>query len=186
MPLAELRPAVFLDRDGTVIRENSYLADPAGVELLSGTAEALRRMAGHGFLLVLVTNQSGIGRGYFTEAQYRAVADRLESLLAGQGVRLDGVYHCPHAPGSGDPCACRKPGLALYRQAAEDLGIDLAGSFWIGDRLRDVAPAQALDGYGILVRTGYGAEEAERAPAGLTVVADLSAAADAVIGEIEG
>lgn len=186
MRRGEPRPAVFLDRDGTIIREKHYLADPAGVELLPGAAEAMRRMAGHGFLLVVVTNQSGIGRGFFTEAQYAAVAERVAGALAEHGVRIDGVYHCPHDPDAAERCECRKPGLALYRRAAEDLGIDLARSFWVGDRLGDVAPARALGGFGILVRTGYGADEAERAPAELSVVADLQAAADAVVGGSEG
>ena len=173
------RPAAFLDRDGTVMVEREYLADPAGVELVPGAADALRRLRQAGYALVLVTNQSGIGRGLYTHADFTAVQARLEQELAAAGVTLDGVYFCPHAPDTG--CACRKPGTALFLQAAAELGLDLGASVFIGDRLRDVEPAAGLGGRGILVRTGYGVDESASASAGVAVVADLAAAAARVL-----
>jgi histidinol-phosphate phosphatase family protein len=132
------RPAVFLDRDGTLIHDRHYLADPAGVELLPGAAQAVARLNAAGYFVVLVTNQSGIGRGYFGEAEYQAVHRRLVDLLAADGARLDADYHCPLAPDDPDPEQMRKPG---------------AGMFLRGDRLRDVAPAARLGARAILVRS---------------------------------
>lgn len=172
---------MFLDRDGTVVVERGYLSDPAGVTLLPGAAAALRAVAEAGYALVLVTNQSGIGRGLYGEAEYRAVQDRLEELLGRQGVRLEGTYHCPHSPESGGPCACRKPAPGLFRRAARELGLDLSRSVLVGDRLRDVVPALELGARGLLVRTGYGREEESYAPAEIEVVDDLAAAAARIL-----
>lgn len=176
------RPAAFLDRDGTVIVERHYLSDPDQVELVPGAAAAMRALRDAGYALVIVTNQSGIARGLYTEAAFRAVQDRLESILAAEGVALDGVYHCPHHPDFSGPCECRKPGLGMYRRAARELGLDLARSVYVGDRIKDVVPARILGGIGVLVRTGYGADEAERVPAGIEIAADLAAAAGVVLG----
>jgi D-glycero-D-manno-heptose 1,7-bisphosphate phosphatase len=174
------RPAVFLDRDGTIIVERHFLAEPAGVELLPGAAEGLRALADAGFALVIVTNQSGIGRGLLTSADFRAVQQRLEALLARHGVTLEAVYHCPHHPDHDGPCDCRKPGIALFRQAVRELGLDLRRSIFIGDRLRDVQPAFELGGRAVLVRTGYGADMEEQ-PAGVEIADDLAAAARRVL-----
>jgi D-glycero-D-manno-heptose 1,7-bisphosphate phosphatase len=176
------RPAAFLDRDGTIIQEREYLDDPAGVELIDGAVEGLRMLAESGFALVLVTNQSGIARGLYTEAQFRAVQDRLEAILAGAGVHLDGVYYCPHHPDVAGPCPCRKPGLGMYQDAARQLDLNVSASLYIGDRLRDVLPALALGGRGFLVRTGFGAAEAPAAPADVHVVGDLREAARLALG----
>lgn len=173
------RPAAFLDRDGTLIVEREYLADPEGVEILPGAADALRRLQQAGYALVLVTNQSGIGRGLYSPADFRAVQERIEALLAAAGVTLAGVYWCPHHPAEG--CTCRKPGLALFQRAATELDLDLAASVYIGDRLRDVVPAARLGGRALLVRTGYGAAESAGAGAGIEVVGDLAEAARRVI-----
>jgi D-glycero-D-manno-heptose 1,7-bisphosphate phosphatase len=154
------RAAVFLDRDGTLIEDRHYLRNPADVRLLPGAAEAVRRLNAAGLAAVVVTNQSGIARGRLTEAEYAATAARLTELLAAQGARLDGQWHCPHLPELTGPCDCRKPGPLLYRQAAAALGLDLAGSWWVGDRLRDVEAAAHFGGRGILVRSGQGASEA--------------------------
>jgi histidinol-phosphate phosphatase family protein len=145
------RAAVFLDRDGTIIEDVGYLADPDRVRLLPGAAEAISRLNRAGLLAVVVTNQSGIARGLFNEAAYEATRRRLDQLLAGRGARLDAQYHCPHHPEVTGPCECRKPGLRLYRQAADELGIDLTASWWVGDRLRDVQPATALGGRAIVL-----------------------------------
>jgi D-glycero-D-manno-heptose 1,7-bisphosphate phosphatase len=176
------QPAAFIDRDGTIIRECHFLADPAGVELLPGAADAIRRLRAAGYRIVVATNQSGIARGLFSEAAYRTVQAELERQLATAGAHIDAAYHCPHHPSYTGPCVCRKPGLGMFEQAAAELGIDLAASVYIGDRVRDVAPAAATGGRGFLVLTGYGAREAATVPAGIRVTADLSAAVDAATG----
>lgn len=173
------RAAVFLDRDGTLIAEREYLSDPGGVVFLPGAVAALAVLQQSGFALVLVTNQSGIGRGRYGVTAFQAVQERIERELAAAGIRLDGVYYCPHAPEDG--CDCRKPGLALFLRAANELGVDLPASVWIGDRLRDVEPAAAFGGRAILVRTGYGDQEAVRAAAGVEVAADLAGAAERLV-----
>lgn len=176
------RPAVFLDRDGTIIVERYYLADPAGVELVPGAAAALRSLAAAGYALVVVTNQSGIARGLYGEEEFRAVQRRVEELLERGGIRFDAVYHCPHHPDYTGPCECRKPALGLYRRAARELGLDLSRSVCIGDRLKDVLPAQELGcAAAVLVRTGYGEEQAPDAPEWVRIEADLRAAARAVL-----
>ncbi len=177
------RRAVFLDRDGTLIEERNYLADPDGVLLLPGVAEALCSLRRAGFVLVVVTNQSGIARGLYGEADFRAVTRRLEEVLREAGVVLDATLHCPHHPDYTGPCACRKPGTALYREAAERLGIALEESFYVGDRLKDVLPARELGGVGVLVRTGYGAEEEDRLPEDFHVHDDLLAVARWIVGD---
>jgi D-glycero-D-manno-heptose 1,7-bisphosphate phosphatase len=151
------RPAVFLDRDGTIIEDAGYLGDPDRIRLLPGAAEAIGRLNRAGMPAIVVTNQSGIARGLIDEAAYQDTRDRLDRLLAEERVRLDAHYHCPHHPEFTGPCECRKPGLLLYRRAAEDLGIDLRASWWIGDQPRDVEPATALGGRGILLGQPAGA-----------------------------
>ena len=178
------RPAVFLDRDGTVIVEGDYLSDPDEVRLLPGALGALLQLQEAGFALVLVTNQSGIARDLFTEADYHRVAWRLETLLSEGGVTLDGTRFCPHHPDITGPCICRKPAPGMFTEASTALGLDPSNSFFIGDRIRDLLPAEALGGTGILVRTGYGAGEEDELPPGFHVVADLPAAARLILGEI--
>jgi D-glycero-D-manno-heptose 1,7-bisphosphate phosphatase len=151
---------VFLDRDGTLIEDLHYLRDPAAVQLLPGVAPALRLLNDAGIVAVVATNQSGIARGKLSEAEYHATERRLDELLAAEGVRLDAHYHCPHLPEITGPCDCRKPGPGLYREAARDLDIDLASSWWVGDRLRDLAAARLFGGKAALLLTGSGREEA--------------------------
>ncbi len=182
MPAAST-PAVFLDRDGTLIVEREYLSDPHGVELLPGVASALREFQAAGFKLVVITNQSGIARGYYTAADYEAVQARVEQLLAEQGITINAAFYCPHHPDFTGPCDCRKPGLALYQTAARNLGLDLARSIYVGDRIADVLPAQATGGRAMLVRTGYGAEESKLAPAWVDVVDDLPSVARQIVGK---
>jgi len=141
--------AAFLDRDGTVIRDTGYVSSPEEVELLPGAAEAVRLLNRAGVPVVVVTNQSGIGRGCFAESEFSAVQDRVESLLRAAGARIDATYFCPHVPEDG--CECRKPGLGLYLKAAAEAGLDLAGALYAGDRARDVLPALELGGKGLLV-----------------------------------
>jgi D-glycero-D-manno-heptose 1,7-bisphosphate phosphatase len=143
------RPAVFLDRDGTLIEDVHYISRAEDVRLLPGAGAAVRRLNEAGIPVVVVTNQSGIARGIVTPEAYEAVRARFEALLAAEGARLDATYHCPHGPDDG--CACRKPRTALYERAITDLGLDGARSFFVGDRLRDLQPARAFGGGGILV-----------------------------------
>jgi D,D-heptose 1,7-bisphosphate phosphatase len=177
------RPAAFLDRDGTVVRDAHYLADPDRVELIAGTASAIRRLADAGLAVVLVTNQSGIDRGLYSDAQYHAVAGRVDELLRAQGAAVDGTYYCPHHPDHSGPCDCRKPATGLYRRAAREHGLDLPASYYVGDKLTDVLPAVALGGQGILVRTGYGAASEPSLPSGFWAADDLAAAAGLIIRE---
>jgi D-glycero-D-manno-heptose 1,7-bisphosphate phosphatase len=169
-----------------MIVEKEYLADPAGVALVDGAAEALARLRREGFAIVIVTNQSGIARGLYTLDDYRRVAARLQELLDQAGVAPDGTYYCPHHPDHTGPCDCRKPGTGMFERAARDLGLDLAASWYIGDKLTDVLPAEALGGRGILVRTGYGAEEQAGVAPGVAVVDDLPAAAELVARDRAG
>lgn len=149
--MTELRRAAFLDRDGTLIEDAHYLADPEKVRLLPGADGAVRRLNEADVLTVVVTNQSGIALGLVADVDYEATKRRLDTLLALRGARLDATYHCPHHPAVTGPCDCRKPGLALYRQAAKDLSIDLTRSLFVGDRYRDIAPGIALGGFVRLV-----------------------------------
>jgi D-glycero-D-manno-heptose 1,7-bisphosphate phosphatase len=179
----EQHPAVFLDRDGTVIHDPGFLHDPGGVWLLPGAAQAIARLNGAGFLVITVTNQSGIGRGRYPEADYHAVQHRVVELLAAHGARLDGSYFCPHYPPLSGPCECRKPATRLFRDAQDALGVDFKRSWWVGDRTSDVAPARKLKGRAVLVLTGDGTLHQGRARAlGATVAPDLPAAVDEILG----
>jgi D-glycero-D-manno-heptose 1,7-bisphosphate phosphatase len=178
-----LRPAVFVDRDGTLIVERSYLADPTGVVLVPGAVEALRELRAAGFALVVVTNQSGIALGLYTEQEYLSVAARLDVMLAEAGAAVDATRYCPHHAGVTGACACRKPGTGMHRRAAEELGLDLGRSYYVGDKTTDVLPARELGGQGILVRTGYGREHEPLVPPGTWVADDLGAAARLILTE---
>ena len=178
-----LPPAVFLDRDGTIIDERTYLADPDGVELIPGSLEAMIELRRAGYAVVVVTNQGGIARGLYTLEDYHAVAERLDEVLEAGGMVVDATHFCPHAPPHTDPCDCRKPGTAMHRAAAEALSLDLKGSFFIGDKVTDVRPAEVLGGQGILVRTGYGADMEEFVPSDVWVTDDLAEAATRILAE---
>lgn len=171
------RRGVFIDRDGTLIREKDYLDDPAGIDLVPGAVEAIRSLRAAGLAIVVITNQSGIARGLYGEEDYLAVARRLDEILNDARAPADGTYYCPHHPRFTGPCPCRKPGTGMYREAAQDLDLILQGSYYIGDRAKDTVPALTLGGTGILVRTGYGRDEEEQVPGGVLVVDDLPAAA---------
>jgi histidinol-phosphate phosphatase family protein len=176
------RRAVFLDRDGTVIVDRHYLADPAGVELLPRAGEAIARLNAAGLPALLVTNQSGIGRGYFTEEQYAAVHARLEALLAEMGARLDAEYHCAEPPDETPDDSCRKPGVAMFVRAAKEHGLSLEGSHFVGDRLRDVIPARRAGGVAILVRSPESEIEEARELDFITVADSLWDAVEAILG----
>jgi histidinol-phosphate phosphatase family protein len=153
-------PAAFLDRDGTLIVEHGFLSDPDGVAPLPGAIEAVRWLNRWGVRVVGVTNQSGVARGYFGEDTVRAVNRRVIDLFAEGGAAIDAIYYCPHYPLPGQPfCVCRKPARGMIDQAAADFDIDLAHSVVIGDRACDVQLGQGIGVPGILVLTGYGAQE---------------------------
>jgi D-glycero-D-manno-heptose 1,7-bisphosphate phosphatase len=150
--LQKKRPAVFFDRDGTLMRDVDYCDDPSKVEVLPGVIEALRQLKAAGFRIIVITNQSGIGRGYLTEEDYRAVEREFESRL-GEGL-VDATYFCPHAPGDG--CICRKPQPGMLQQAAREHEIDLAKSYFVGDKDSDIECGERAGTRTVLVQTGYG------------------------------
>jgi D-glycero-D-manno-heptose 1,7-bisphosphate phosphatase len=176
------RPAAFLDRDGTIIIDRDYPGDPAAVELIPGAAEAVARLRSSGLPVLMVTNQSGIGRGLITDADYAAVQARMEALLADRGASLDGAYYCPHAPDRLPACDCRKPATGLYLRAAREHGVDLSTSYFIGDRMRDVTPGTTFGGTGFLVR---GTEEVVESdlPHGVTPVESLAEATELLLAK---
>ncbi len=174
------RRAVFADRDGTIIEDRHYVADPADVALIPGAPAALQKMRELGFALVVVTNQSGIGRGLYTLADYRRVAAETERQLARAETVVDATYFCPDGPGGDPRRTCRKPSPVMYRRAARDLDLELSNSYFIGDKRSDVLPARGLGGTGILVRTGHGTMHAAGLDDEFRVVDDLAAAADLI------
>lgn len=181
-PAARGRGAAFLDRDGTLIRDVHYLSDPALAKLLPGAANAVRRLNEAGWPVVVVTNQSGVARGYFTMAEYERVERRVNQLIEEGGGFVDATYVCPHHPDFTGPCECRKPGTLLFRQASEALDLDLAASWYVGDKLRDVSPATTLGGRGILVASDHTpAEEIASARAHFLVTGTLDEAVDRII-----
>ncbi len=162
-----LRPAAFLDRDGTLIEEVNYLHRPEQVRVIPGVVETLRRLREEGVALVVVTNQSGVARGYFTEADVHAVHAHLEDLL---GLRFDGIYACFHHPQGeiaayAGTCACRKPAPGMLEAAAAAHGLDLRTSAIFGDKVSDVATGTPLGVPGWLVHTGHGVNERHLASA---------------------
>jgi D-glycero-D-manno-heptose 1,7-bisphosphate phosphatase len=157
-----MRPAVFLDRDGTLIEERGYLGRLEEISLFDDAPEALRLLRDAGYALVVVTNQAGVARGFFDEAFVQEAHRHLASLLANEGLVLDGYYYCPHHPDGVVPaysrtCRCRKPGPGMVEQAAADLGLDVDHSFVVGDKWLDIELATNAGARGLLVRTGYGA-----------------------------
>jgi len=174
--MAADRRFVVLDRDGTLIVDKPYLSDPRAVELIEGAGAALRRLAGLGFGLVLVTNQSGVARGLVSPERLGEIHRRLEALLEAEGVHLAGIYVCPHDPQ--DDCACRKPRTALLERAARELGFDPQRAFVVGDKASDIALGRAVGATTLLVLTGHVASQGEAGSVAADhVVADLAEAA---------
>jgi D-glycero-D-manno-heptose 1,7-bisphosphate phosphatase len=172
-------PAIFLDRDGTIIVERNYPSHPDQVALIDGAVAGLRAMAAHGYPLIVVSNQSGIGRGYFSVEQADAVERRVIELLAREGLAAAAWYRCPHAPDAG--CACRKPAPGMIHAAVSEFDLDAARSFVIGDKWSDVELATAVGAIGILVTTGHGQADADRArDQGVAVCQNLVAASDEI------
>ena len=160
------RRAVFIDRDGTISEEVGYVNHVSRFRVFPFAAEAVRTLRGRGWLAVLVTNQSGVARGYFEEDLVGAVHQLLTDELARGGARLDAVYYCPHHPSVGEPpyrldCDCRKPKPGLLLRAARDLGLDLARCWVVGDRYSDTELARSAGAHSAFVLTGYGRGELE-------------------------
>jgi D-glycero-D-manno-heptose 1,7-bisphosphate phosphatase len=180
-----MRPAVFLDRDGTMIHEVGYLARAQDLRWFPWTADAIRLLNRAGFLVCVTTNQGGIGLGFYGEPFVQELHRTMAATLEAQGAHVDGWFYCPHHPSAivqdlRVDCDCRKPRPGLIRQALDRLDIDVAGSFVVGDKVSDLGLAESAGARGILVRTGYG-DEVVRAHGGdlaaAHVAADLMAAA---------
>ena len=174
------RVGAFLDRDGTIIHDANYVRDPNDVALLPGAAAAIAKLNHAGVVVVVVTNQSGIARGWLSTDDYEAVRRRIDELLAPEEARIDATYVCPHFPEITGSCDCRKPALKLFRDAITDLGIDASRSVFVGDRWRDVAPAAALGGRPIFLDVSSSpAADRERVRAeGLEIAHSLGEAVD--------
>ncbi len=159
-------PAVFIDRDGTINEQMGYINHPSRFLLLPGAAEAIRILNRSGYLAIVVSNQSGVARGYFPIDLVHRVHDRMEKVLSAEGAWIDGIFFCPHHPQGEVPeyavaCDCRKPGTGLIGEARNRFDIDMAGSYVIGDRCQDLEMARRAGLPGVLVLTGYGRGERE-------------------------
>jgi D-glycero-D-manno-heptose 1,7-bisphosphate phosphatase len=159
-----MNKAVFLDRDGTVNEEVGYLTDLSRLRLIAGAGAAIKRLNHAGYKVILVTNQSGVARGYFPESLVHEAHERLTNMLREEGAVLDGIYYCPHHPTAGNAnytmaCDCRKPGTGLIDTAAMDFDIDINRSFMIGDKWSDVELAQRAGVHAILVMSGFAPDE---------------------------
>ena len=177
------RPAVFLDRDGTINVDAGYIDRLERLELYPFAIDAIRLFRRAGYLVVVITNQAGVAQGLYGEDFVETTAQFIADQAKLGDTQIDGHYHCPHSPDAvvdryRVDCECRKPKAGMARRAAEELGIDLSRSVVIGDRWRDLAVARAVGARGIMVKTGYGATEALNPPPGMT--------ADAVCDDLIG
>ena len=190
--MKQFERGVFLDRDGTIIEEVGYLDRPERVEFFPWTIDAIRALNRAGLGVFLVSNQSGIARGFFTDAVVDQVHDRMAGMLAAGGAHSDADYYCPHHPeGSvqalAQVCDCRKPARGLVDRAIADFGVNPERSFVVGDRWLDVGLARTVGAQGVLVRTGYGDREEHKPPKDLTadaVVDNLIAASSWILGRL--
>jgi D-glycero-D-manno-heptose 1,7-bisphosphate phosphatase len=190
-----MRPAVFLDRDGTMIRDVGYLSRREDLEWFPWTLDAIRLLNRAGYAVVVVTNQGGIGLGLYQEDFVRGIHEEMAAAVADSGGRVDGWYYCPHHPQATIAplrmtCDCRKPEPAMCLRAERDLGLDLRASFVVGDKISDLGLAARIGARGALVRTGHGEAELARSrgavPAGARVLPDLMAAAAWILGSRAG
>lgn len=154
------RRAVFLDRDGTINEEVSYLGSIEQLRIIPRAAEAIKLISEHGFKVIVITNQSGVARNYFSEDALKGINRHLKEVLSRQGARIDGFYYCPHHPDAG--CSCRKPNTGNIEKAAEEHDVELAGSYMVGDTMRDMETGFNAQLKTVLVLTGYGGEEREK------------------------
>lgn len=175
------RVGVFIDRDGTVNEEVGYLDDLDRLRLIPGAARGIRLLNEAGLVTILVSNQSGVARGYFPESRVKEIHAGLARMLGAEGARLDAIYYCPHHPDFGPPglrvaCNCRKPRTGMIARGVEEFGLDAARSYVLGDKLTDIACARAAGSIGVLVQTGYGRGERDSNPERGPVVPDHEAA----------
>lgn len=177
---------VFLDRDGTIIRDASYLSKADGVELLPGAARAIARLNERNIPVIVITNQSGIARGIFTVGDYLETQIRLDALLATDGARIDATYYCPDHPDFSGRCECRKPGTALFERAIREHGLNMASPAYVGDRWRDVEVYRKLGGTPLLINgSATPSQDADTARRdGAILVDSLPAAVDVLLGVI--
>jgi D-glycero-D-manno-heptose 1,7-bisphosphate phosphatase len=181
---ASLRPAVFLDRDGTIAEEVGYLNHVSRFRMFPFAAPAIRRLNEAKYPAIVITNQSGVGRGYFPDSLVHAVHELMTKQLAREGAHIDALYYCPHK--GDDACACRKPKPGMLERAAREHNLDLRRSFVVGDRYGDIQLAHRVGARAIMVRTGYGEGEiqwhAAQWPAPPDFIADnLAEAADWIL-----
>lgn len=185
-----MTPAVFLDRDGTIIELVHHLNDPADVKLIDGAGDAIRRMRDAGYPVVIVTNQSVIGRGKLTVEGLAEVHVEMNRQLAPFGAQIDDIYFCPLAPTQKDSTVIedrmRKPGPGMLQDAAADLGLDLAASWMVGDTVSDMLAGQNAGCRSLLVKTGYGSNVADNHPAVAAVAPTLVEAAEIILKDKEG
>jgi D-glycero-D-manno-heptose 1,7-bisphosphate phosphatase len=174
-----LSPAVFLDRDGTIMRDVEYCSDPKQVEIFSGVPEALVRLKQNGYKLIIISNQSGIGRGYFSDEQFRSVQDAIDRKLA--PAVIDAVYYCPEKPEGRS--TRRKPSPEMVFEAQRDHGIDLSRSFFVGDKAIDIQCGRNAGVRTILVQTGYGLQEEDTGAE--LVVRDFTHATDIILEQVK-
>lgn len=151
--------AVFLDRDGTICEDFNYLSRPKDLRIFPFAAKAIQLLNEAGFLVIIITNQSGIGRGYFTEETLNEINESMMKQLTSKNARIDALYFCPHLPENA--CKCRKPGTEMIENAAKEFGIDLEGSWMIGDKSVDIETGQNIGVKSAIVMTGYGKTELE-------------------------
>jgi D-glycero-D-manno-heptose 1,7-bisphosphate phosphatase len=178
------RRAAFLDRDGTIIRDTEYLRDPDQVELLPGAAQAIKRLNDAGWPVIVVTNQSGIARGLLTEQDYERVRMRVDKLIAeSAGAKIDATFHCPHHPDFSGRCDCRKPGVKLYADAAREHDLDAKASWYVGDRIRDVAPGDHFGGRSVLLLVDSTPEADRAAASNRRTAKSLAEAVDFILAE---
>lgn len=175
-----MRPAVFIDRDGTISEEVGYINHPSRFRLFPYAADAIKHLNDNGWLAILVTNQAGVARGYFSEEMIQTVHAALTTNLESDGATLDAIYYCAHHPSVGEPpfrldCDCRKPKPGLITRAAQDLEIDLSASWMVGDRYSDIELARNAGLKSAFVLSGYGRGEWEHQRAGWTAKPDLVA-----------
>jgi len=158
------RPAAFLDRDGVIIRDSNYLSHPGGLKIYPNAVEAVRLLNRHGFHVILITNQSGVARGFLSIQMLEEIHAAIRDLMIKNLAVIDEIYYCPHHPEFGPPhlrvqCACRKPAIGMINNALKDFRIDIEHSFVMGDQWRDMKLALNAGIVGVMVRTGHGREE---------------------------
>lgn len=181
-PPGRQRPAIFLDRDGTLNVEKGYLHEWRDWVWLPHVREGLASLKKAGYLLVVVSNQSGIARGYYDEAALQELNACINRDLSELGINIDAFYHCPHHPQISGPCDCRKPAPGMILRAARELGIDLGASWLFGDKIADIEAARASGVRAALLETGYGASQKKDCPKDAPVCENFADAVNLALG----